>query len=43
MRDEARLLFSQVDSDVNVDDYLDVDNQVLTSQILSDEDILLPL
>ena len=36
---EARLLFSQADSDVNVDDYVNVDSQVLTSQILSDEDI----
>ena len=37
---KAMLLLSQVDSDVNVYDYLnDVDNQVLTSQILSDEEI----
>ena len=35
--DEARLLFSQVDSDV--DDYLNVDKQVLTSQTHSDEDV----
>ena len=38
--EEARLLFSQVNCNVSIDDYLNVDDQVLTSQMLSDEEIV---
>ena len=38
--DEAMLLFSQVDIDAKVDIYLNVDDQVLRSHILSDENLL---
>ena len=33
-------LFSQVNGNVSIDDYLNVDDQVLTSQMLSDEEIV---
>ena len=38
--EEVGLLFSQVNGNVSIDDYLNVDDQVLTSQMLSDEEIV---
>ena len=38
--EEAQFLLTQLDSDIAADDYFNVDNDLLTSQVMTDENIV---